>query len=157
MWRLREQKFQDGWSGYCGWHGWSFWVAWVVSSIYGFSFLPAWCIQKAQTMRLVVVVVAAGAKEPIADGRGCGRGFGEWEWNWKTVGWQENWEAGNAQRKNQMTNDILLRHPEGHAHVEEWAWTWSLGLCATHPPEHPPIALLGQKLILYANSKLKNS
>lgn len=49
-------------------------MAWVVSSIYGFSFLPAWCIQKAQTMRLVVVVVAAGAKEPIADGRGCGRG-----------------------------------------------------------------------------------
>jgi len=84
-------------------------------------------------------------------------GVFQWEWNWKTVGWQENWEAGNAQRKNQMTNDILLRHPEGHAHVEEWAWTWSLGLCATHPPEHPPIALLGQKLILYANSKLKNS
>lgn len=51
-------------------------MAWVVSSIYGFSFLPAWCIQKAQTMRLVVVVVAAGAKEPIADGRGCGRGWG---------------------------------------------------------------------------------
>lgn len=113
-------------------------MAWVVSSIYGFSFLPAWCIQKAQTMRLVVVVVAAGAKEPIADGRGCGRGFGEWEWNWKTVGWQENWEAGNAQRKNQMTNDILLRHPEGHAHVEEWAWTWSLGLCATHPRSTHP-------------------
>lgn len=51
-------------------------MAWVVSSIYGFSFLPAWCIQKAQTMRLVVVVVAAGAKEPIADGRGCGWGSG---------------------------------------------------------------------------------
>lgn len=48
----------------------------VVSSIYGFSFLAAWCIQKAQTMRLVVVVVAAEAQEPVSDAAGAGSGAG---------------------------------------------------------------------------------
>jgi len=40
-----------------------------------------------------------------------------------------------------MTNDILLRHPEGHAHVEEWAWTGGLGSCDTHHPHAPPKTL----------------
>lgn len=77
----------------------------VVASIYGFSFLAAWCIQKAQTMRLVVVVVAAGAKEPVADvyQRKQDRGWQGWQGWRKTAG--RLGKLGSWQRTTQKPND----------------------------------------------------